>query len=157
MKAQEIYVVMILENLPHCPVGGGAVGPVGGGVGGGGGFVGGAEVVPPTTGQLEAQKPHLPWPLTWSSLESVSVEHHGSVSSGALPSKVHSLYRTPRNLNGNTHDSPLTVVQPDGGEGVVPGGETVVPDGLLGHSVVPVVDLTQSMTSGKTNHFSKGF
>ena len=122
----------------------------------GGGFVGGAEVVPPTTGQLEAQKPHLPWPLTWSSLESVSVEHHGSVSSGALPSKVHSLYRTPRNLNGNTHDSPLTVVQPDGGEGVVPGGETVVPDGLLGHSVVPVVDLTQSMTSGKTNHFSKG-
>ena len=67
----------------------------------------------------------------------------------------------PPYLNGKTHDwpgsAPLTVVQPDGGEGVVPGGETVVPDGLLGHSVVPVVDLTQSMTSGKTNHFSKGF
>ena len=91
----------------------------------GGGFVGGAEVVPPTTGQFEAQKPHLPWPLTWSSLESVSVEHHGSVSSGALPSKVHSLYRTPRNLNGNTHDSPLTVVHPVGGGGG--GGEAVVP------------------------------
>ena len=71
------------------PVGGDAV--VGGGGGGGGGGVGGAEVVPPTTGQLEAQKPQLPWPPTWSSLESVSVEHHGSVSPGALPSNVHSL------------------------------------------------------------------
>ena len=30
-------------------------------------------------------------------------------------------------------------------------GETVVPDGFLGHSFVPVVDLTQSMTSRKAS------
>ena len=30
-------------------------------------------------------------------------------------------------------------------------GETVVLDVLLGHSVVPVVDETQSMTSGRAN------
>ena len=59
----------------------GAVGPV----------VEGAVVLPPTTGQSEAQKPQLPWPPTWSSLEFVSVEHQGSVSPGAFPSKVHSL------------------------------------------------------------------
>ena len=129
-----------------------------------------------TTGQLEEQNPQLPWPPTWSSFESVSVEHHGSVSPAALPSKVHSLYTTPLNLNGNTQDlpgsAPLTVVQPVDGEVVGGGfvcetavvvvvvgvvvvvveggfvGETVVPDRLLGHSVVPVVDLTQSITSG---------
>ena len=36
-----------------------------------------------------------------------------------------------------------------GGAEVVTGGETVVPEGLLGHSDVPVVDLTQPMTSGR--------
>ena len=48
--------------------------------------------------------------------------------------------------------SPLTVAQvvgPVGGGGIVGGGEIVVPDGFLGHSVVPVVVLTQSMTSRK--------
>ena len=34
------------------------------------------------------------------------------------------------------------------------GGETVVPDGFLGHSFVPVVDLTQSMTSRKSELLS---
>ena len=61
----------------------------------------------------------------------------------------------PPYLNGKTHDwpgsAPLTVAQPVGGGAVVPGGDTVVPDVLLGHSVVPVVDLTQPMTSGKVN------
>ena len=45
----------------------------------------------PTTGHSEEQNPHAPCPPTWSSLESVRVEHHGSVSPGALPSKMHSL------------------------------------------------------------------
>jgi len=56
-------------------------------VGGGGGGLVGA----PTTGHSEEQNPHAPCPPTWSSLASVSVEHHGSVSPGALPSKMHSL------------------------------------------------------------------
>ena len=46
--------------------------------------------------------------------------------------------------------SPLTVAQvggPVGGGGIVGGDEIVVPDGFLGHSVRPVVVLTQSMTS----------
>ena len=67
--------------------------------------------------------------------------------------------------------SPLTVAHPEfgvvvgavvgggggGGGGVVPGdggvvvgGEIVVPGRFLGHSVVPVVVLTQSMTSRST-------
>ena len=35
------------------------------------------------------------------------------------------------------------------GEAVVDGGETVVPDGFLGHSFPPVVDRTQSITSAE--------
>ena len=61
------------------------------------------------------------------------------------------------NLNGNTQalpgSAPLKVAHPE--VGVVPGdarlvvggGEIVVPGGFLGHSVVPVVVLTQPMTS----------
>ena len=93
---------------------------------------------------------------------------------------MHSLYRTPLNLNGKMQVSPLTVAHPEfcvvvdaavvggggGGGGVVPGdggvvvvpgvvvvvvgGGIVVPGRFLGHSVVPVVVLTQSMTSRST-------
>jgi len=41
--------------------------------------------------QLEEQKPQLPSPPIWTSLESVRVEHHGSVSPGAFPSRVQAL------------------------------------------------------------------
>ena len=80
-------------------------------VGGGGGGL----------GQLEEQTPQLPWFPTWSPLESVRVEHHGSVSPGLLPSRVQALWVTPLKLNGKTHSlpgsGPLTVVQPFGGGG----------------------------------------
>ena len=48
-------------------------------------------VVVETTGHSDEQNPHLPCPPWWSSFELVNVEHHGSVSPGALPSKAHSL------------------------------------------------------------------
>ena len=65
-------------HLPHCP------GPGGEGVVGLGGFVVGFP-------QFEEQKPHFPSPLIWLPFESVIVEHHGSVSPGALPSRVQAL------------------------------------------------------------------
>ena len=60
----------------------------GGGGGGGGGVVGGGGVA---LGQLEEQKPQLPWLPIWTPSESVRVEHHGSVSPGLLPSRVQAL------------------------------------------------------------------
>ena len=72
-------------------------------------------------------------------------------------------------MKGNTHalpgSGPLTVVQPFGGDTVVvtgggavtsvvvvTGGGAVVPDAVRGHSDVPVVDLTQSITSVEVKH-----